>query len=182
MHEFKDKPCEIIESEEKQNKRIKKSKSSSPRDLKEAIQWADLRKGSGEYIWKNSCWKRPDAKERNQCLNSGSVFKDSSLSPKGTPHQDSQQSEVKDKERSLKVWEKWLITPGGGLLRLSADFSAKTWQAQGEGGDCSKCWKQQTANQEHIIWQTPILPQWRRNKDLPRQDKSWGASLPLDLP
>lgn len=50
MHEFKDKPREIIESEEKQNKRIKKSKSSSPQDLKEAIQWADLRKGSGECI------------------------------------------------------------------------------------------------------------------------------------
>lgn len=94
-------------------------------------------------------------------------FKDFNFSPKGTPHQDSQQSKVKDRERSLKVREKWLITYQRGLLRLSADFSTKTWQAQREGGDVFKVLKATDCQLRTHYLANTRPSKWRRRKGLP---------------
>ena len=64
---------------------------------------------------------------------------------------------VKDKEKILKAArEKETVTYKGVPIRLSADFSTETLQAEGAGKKYSKSWKARTYIQDHSIQQAII--------------------------
>ena len=68
---------------------------------------------------------------------------------------------VKDKEKILKAArEKETVTYKGVPIRLSADFSTETLQAEGAGKKYSKSWKARTYIQDDSIQQSYHL-EWK---------------------
>ena len=62
---------------------------------------------------------------------------------------------IKEKEKILKVTrEKETVTYKGVPIRLSADFSKETLQAEGAGKKYSKSWKVRTYIQDYSIQQS----------------------------
>ena len=80
-------------------------------------------------------------------------------------------TKVKDRDKLLTATrEKWQITYRGTPIRLSADFSTETLQAEGNGMMYLKWWKEEPTTKNTLPSKT-FLQIWGKNKKFSRQAK-----------
>ena len=88
-------------------------------------------------------------------------------------HHNQRQTEFLKQQEKKNLLYKWT------LIKLSAEFSTETLQVRREQNDIFQVLKEEIC-QARIFYLKHLSFKWRQDKYFP--NKSWGTSLPLDLP